>query len=144
MSHEVQGAIVGGAISGGVVFAALAIERTLSRRSAERQRRQIAVSDALRIYLTAMAENVRAGDVATTHRAGAELLGATGQLAVLGPPELLDALTAFNRTGRQMGSPESQAALLEVLRAIRREVLPREPILSDETLRDLLFAKPAV
>ena len=116
-----------------------------TQRAARRQRRQQLISEPLRVYLASVARNVRAaqaGDEQTRLDSGAEILGATGQLVVFGPGELVDALAAFDGSGRNFATMEGQRAFLEVLRVIREEVLPREPELSEAVALSLHFEEP--
>jgi hypothetical protein len=64
-------------------------------------------------------------------------------LLVFGPPEVADALLRFDRSGKAMGTREGQDALIDLLVAVRAEVLPGEAALDRETVRGLLFDRPA-
>lgn len=145
MDSAIHAALVSGALSGAVVLAGIGLQQHLTVRRDQRGRRQALVAQVLGDYLAAIAENARAGksgDTSIIFRSGARILAAQGQLAVFGTPQIMDALVAFEATGKHMGAREAKDALVNILRTIRSEVLPREQQINAVVLASLLFEAP--
>lgn len=142
MSVDIHAALVGGTIAGVVVFLGLLVEFKVSRNREERSRQKALLADILGDYLAAIAANTRAGatqDMETVWRSGSRILAGHGQLLVFGTPEMISALKAFDESGKNMGTPEGQRTLLELLRSIRGEVLPNADPFNEEVAQALMF-----
>ncbi|MTV26082.1 hypothetical protein FTX61_11780 [Nitriliruptoraceae bacterium ZYF776] len=143
MDIEVTAAIIGGALSGFVVFAALTLEHRLARRRERNQRRNELVSSVLGQFVAALHRNTspHVGPQTKAMSLG-ELLSAQAQLLAFGGDRVLTALIAFENAPQHTGDHALRSAVVALFNAVREEVLDAEP-LEPALIETLLFGSAA-